>query len=193
MSEQGRAWEPMRHVPRAERFAMVLAALVLLGVAFLFVLLTIDLIAAASGSSYSVWDEVGFSRSSGDLIALLFSGVVVGVLLTIAGMRLRDPVLRVTVSDGIVVLRAAAVEASLIGSMSGDPDVLRTSVQVRVSGSEVKTDVVVLLRPLADEQRVRTEAGMRMHAALCESMGMLCPPLHMEVQSVPVDRLARYL
>lgn len=193
MSDVGRGGASMRRVPAAERFAIVLAALVLLGLTFLFVLIAIDMVAAASGSSYSVWQHLGLAADSGDLIGLLFGGVIVGVLLAIAGRRLRDPVLRLNVADGVIVLRIGAVEQSLATSMSHDPDVLRADVRVRARRGHVRTSVVVLARPLTDQDRLRAEADTRMHAALCEAMGMSCPPLRLDVRSVPVNKLARYL
>jgi hypothetical protein len=193
VNEQGRALAPMRRVPPAERFAIVLAALVLAGLAFLFVLVTIDLVAAASGSAYSVWDHVGLPSGSGDRVGLLFAGVVVGVLLTVAGLRLRDPVLKLSLPDGVIVLRVGAVEKSLVTSISQDPDVLRTEVRVRVRRGDLKTEVLVLARPLTNVERLRAEADTRMHAALCRAIGMSCPPLRVDVHCVPVKKLARYL
>ena len=193
MNDQGSDLALMRRVLPAERFAIVLAALVLAGLAFLFVLLTIDLVAAASRSAYSVWDHVGLRTGAGDRIGLLFAGVIVGILLTVAGLRLRDPVLKLNVPGGVIVLRVGAVEKSLVTSISHDPDVLRTEVRVRVRHGDLRTDVLVLARPLADVDRLRAQADTRMHDALCRAIGMRCPPLRLDVQSVPVSKLARYL
>ena len=46
---------PRRRIPPTERFAAVVAGVVLLGLTALFVLLAIDFVAAATGSDFSPW------------------------------------------------------------------------------------------------------------------------------------------
>jgi hypothetical protein len=185
--------EQPRRIPPSERFAGVIAAVVLLAVTAFFVILAVDLGSAASGSSYDPWSHLGIPGGVEQRVALLVAAVVVGVLLIVAGLRLRDPLLRVTVPNGRVTVRAHAVEKELVAALAVDPDVLRSEARVHAHHGELEAQVVVFARPLSDDARLRAEAGERMQEALCAAVGLACARPQVEVRSVPVEHLARYL
>lgn len=182
-----------RRMPPPERFATVLAAVSLLGATVFFVLLTIDLAAAASGSDYSPWSLLGIPAEPGKRIVLLLVCVVVGVLLAVAGLRLRDPLLSVRVPGGEVTVRASSIEQALNRALAGEPDVLRVTATVRSRHGELEADVEVLARPLADTVRLRDEALARLQEALCEAAGLTCSQPQVSVRAVSTGELARYL
>lgn len=182
-----------RRVPPAERFAAVLAGLVLLAATAFFVMLAIDLAAAASGSTFSPWRYLSVPADVPQRITMLVGTVVVGVLLMIAGLRLRDPLLRVDVPGGLVTVRAHAIERELEAALESDPDVLKTETRVRSRHGELRTEVQIVARPLADEARLRGEAGGRIRQALCDAAGLSCPRSEIDVRVARVRELARYL
>lgn len=185
--------KPPRRIPPTERFAAVLAGLVLLVATGFFVMLAVEFVAAASGSDFSPWASVPLPDDVPQRVALLAAAVIVGVLLMIAGLRLRDPLLRVDVPGGRVTVRSHAIERELAAAMAVDPDVLRTEARVRSRHGELHAQVDIVARPLADETRLRGEAGDRMQRALCDAAGLTCPRPRIEVRCARVRELGRYL
>ncbi len=182
-----------RRIPPAERFAGVIAAVVLVAATVFFVALGADLGAAASGESYDPWGAIGIPDGVAQRVALLLMGIAVGALLMVAGLRLRDPLLRVAVPNGSVTVRAHAVERELVAALAADPDVLKTEAQVHARHGELEAQVVVFARPLADETRLRSEAARRMQQALCDAVGLACARPQVDVRSIAVEHLVRYL
>jgi hypothetical protein len=124
---------------------------------------------------------------------LLLAAMVVGGLLIVAGLRLRDPLLCVTVPDGRITVRSHAVEKELVAALAVDPDVLKTEARVHARHGRLEAQVVVFARPLADDARLRAEADERIQQALCDAVGLACPRPQVEVRGVAVEHLARYL
>jgi hypothetical protein len=185
--------EQPRRIPPAERFAGVIAAVVLLvGTAF-FIALAVDFGSAATGSDYDPWQHLGIPDGVAQRVALLVAGVVVGGLLIVAGLRLRDPLLSVKAPDGTITVRAHAVEKELVAALAADPDVLKTEARVQARHGELEANVVVYARPQSDEQRLRSEAAERMQHALCDAVGLTCARPQVDVRSVTVEHLPRYL
>ena len=184
---------PPRRTPPAERFAAVLAGMMLLGAAALSVLLTIEFAAAASGSKFSPWGHLGAPDELSQRVAVLVAVGVVGVLLMIAGLRLRDPLLRVDVPNGRVTVRAHAIEQELEASLASDPDVLGTEAHVQSRHGELHAELEIVARPQADEGRLRGEAAARMQQALCDAAGLTCSRPQITVRAVRIGELARYL
>lgn len=180
-------------MPPAERFATVLAGLLLLAAAVFFVLLAVRFTAAAIGSSFSPWSYIGVPGDPAQRVAVLVGVAVVGVLLMVAGMRLRDPLLRVDVPNGRVMVRAQAIEQELAATMADDPDVVRTDARVRSRHGELLAELEIVARPLTDTDRVRAEAAERMQQALCDAAGLTCPRPRIEVHCATVAELVRYL
>lgn len=184
---------PTRRIPPAERFATVLAGLVLLAATAFFVLLAIQFTAAATGSDFSPWSYLGVPDNAAQRIAVLVGLAVVGVLLVVAGMRLRDPLLRVDVPNGRVTVRAHAIEQEMASALADDPDVLRTDARVRSRHGELLAELDIVARPQADTDRLRAEAAERLQRALCDAAGLTCPRPQIDIRCARVAELARYL
>jgi hypothetical protein len=184
---------PRRRIPPTERFAAVVAGVVLLALTALFVLLAIDFVAAATGSDFSPWGAFPVPDALGQRVAILAGLAVVGVLLMIAGLRLREPLLRVDVPHGRVTVRAHAIELELEAAMAADPDVLETEASVRSKNGELVADLGIVARPDADVDRIKRAAAARLQEKLCEAAGLTCPLPRISVQCVGVRELSRYL
>jgi len=184
---------PTRRIPPTERFAAVVAGVVLLALTALFVLLAVDFVAAATGSDFSPWGLFPVPDGLGERIAILVGLGVVGVLLMVAGLRLREPLLRVDVPNGRVTVRAHAIELELEAAMAADPDVLETEASVRSKNGELCADLDIVARPDADTERLKREAAARLQERLCEAAGLVCPLPRISVRCVGVRELSRYL
>ena len=185
--------DPVTSSSAAERFAAALAAVVLTAAVVVLVLLTIRFAAVASNSSYSPWHVLGIPADRGGRIGLLVIGLIVSLLVLAAGLRHRDPWLRFERDQGIVLVRAGALEDAIRAQVFADADVLRVSPRVRLHGRQVTVEVEVVARPMAERERLLalTENGAR--AAIMEGAGLPDVALRVHVDVVPARKVWVYL
>lgn len=182
-----------RRIPPTERFAAVVAGIVLFAIAAFLVVLAVELVARATGSDFTPREYFIVPDELWQRVAILVGVAIVGVLLMIAGLRLRDPLLRVEVPNGRVTVRAHAIELELREAMAEDPDVLQTDASVRSRRGELKAELDIVARPDADIDRLRREAAVRISEKLCDAAGLTCPMPRISVRCVGVHELTRYL
>ena len=181
------------HASSAEQFTAGLAAVILAVGAGMLVLLTIRFAALAARSSYSAWHILGIPHKLGNQIALLVIALVVALLVLMAGLRRRDPLLRFENASGTVFVRAGAFEDSIRNRVAADADVISVSPHVRMQGGKVAAEVEMVARPLADKDRLRALAEAQARAALCECAGLpdVRTSVHLHVPSA--RKMWRYL
>jgi hypothetical protein len=177
----------------ADRFATALAAVVFAAAGVALVFAAIRFVAAAEGSGYSPWRAIGVPADHKGRIALLFLAFVVALLVLVAGLRRRDPLLRFEVQDGAVLVRASALEDSVRAELLADPDVLRVSPRVRLRDGQLKVEVEVAARPFADVARLRSLGMAGTRAALCDGAGLPAAEPQVHVEAVRARELRKYL
>lgn len=177
----------------ADRFAAALAAVIFAAAGGALVFAAIRFVAVAVGSSYSPWQAIGVPAEHGGRIALLFLAFVVALLVLVAGLRRRDPLLRFELQDGAVLVRAGALEDAIRAELLSHPDVLRVSPRVRVRDGEVWAEVDVAVRPLADVGSLCALGVAGARAALCDGAGLPAGEPRVHVEAVRVRDLRKYL
>lgn len=177
----------------ADRFASVLAAVILVAAGVALALLAVRLAAVASGSPYSPWGKFGVPVDHGGRIGLLLLAFVVSLLVLAVGLRQRDPVLRFASEEGDVVVRAGALEQLVRAELAAHPDVLRVAPRVRLRRGRLAAEVEIIARPLADATTLRGIGERAVRSALCDTAGLPPATSAVSVDVVSIRRLRMYL
>jgi hypothetical protein len=174
------------------RFAVAGGFLLVVGV--LAALAAVQLLAAAAGLTVSPWSHLPLPTTTGGRAVLLVVVAVALLAVVVIELPRKGHVVAVSVDDsGAVHVPAATLEQLVEGTALAHREVLRAEAGVHAHAGRLVSRLRVVLRPLADTERVSVELADGVAAALASRTGLPLERPVVRARSISVRRLVRYL